>query len=189
VAHPIVLRVSDDLTRSRLTVAFRLVLVIPHLVWLSVWGIATYAAVVVSWFATLLAGRTPAGLHRFIARYLRYATRVYAYLFFVADPYPGFLGEGSYEADLAIAPPAPQSRWATAFRIVLAIPALVVAQVLANLLQLLGIISWFACLFRGAMPRGLRDIEAWIIRFGAQTHGYVALLTDRYPSFSTDPSA
>ena len=60
VPHPIRLVVSDDLKRTRLTVFFRLILVIPHLIWLSLWGIVVYLAVIVSWFATLFAGRTPA---------------------------------------------------------------------------------------------------------------------------------
>ena len=37
--HPIGLIVTDDLRRSRLTVFFRLLLVIPHLIWLTLWGI------------------------------------------------------------------------------------------------------------------------------------------------------
>jgi hypothetical protein len=38
--HPIRLIVTDDLRRSRLTVFFRLLLAIPHFVWLLLWGIA-----------------------------------------------------------------------------------------------------------------------------------------------------
>jgi hypothetical protein len=189
MGHPIVLTVTDDLRRTRLTVAFRLILVIPHLVWLSVWGIAVAFAVIASWFATLFAGRTPDGLHSFIAQYLRYSVQVYGYLLFLADPYPGFLGDRPYGADLVIAPPAPQNRWVTGFRIVLAIPALVVAQILGYLAQVLAVIAWFACLFLGAMPLGLRNLIAWVVRFNAQTYGYVALLTERYPSFSPDPAA
>lgn len=185
--HPIRLSLSDDLKRNRLTVAFRLILVIPHAIWLSLWGIVVALAAIVSWFATLFAGTTPQGLHDFIAQFLRYSTQVSGYLFFLADPYPGFLGDRPYPADLSIAPPAPQNRWKTGFRIFLAIPALIVAQVLGYLLEVLGLISWFACLFTGAMPMGLRNLTAWAIRFTAQTHGYVLLLTDRYPDFSTDP--
>ena len=36
--HPIRLAVYDDLKRSRLTVFFRLLLLIPHFVWQYVWG-------------------------------------------------------------------------------------------------------------------------------------------------------
>jgi hypothetical protein len=186
VRHPIRLALSDDLERTRLTVFFRLILVIPHLIWLSLWGIVVFFAVIASWFATLFAGQTPLGLHDFIAQYIRYSTQVYGYLLFLADPYPGFMGDQPYGADLEVDPPAPQNRWITAFRIILAIPATLVSSVLSYLMYVIAIISWFACLFTGAMPLGLRNLTAWIVRFNAQTHGYLALLTDRYPSFSTD---
>jgi hypothetical protein len=187
MGHPVVLTVGDDLRRNRLTVAFRIILAIPHAIWLSLWGIAAALAVIASWFATLAAGRTPDGLHAFIAQYLRYGVHVYSYLLFLADPYPGFLGDRPYPADVAVAPPAPQNRWKTAFRIILAIPALLVSQVLGYLVQVLAVISWFACLFTGAMPLGLRNLTAWIVRFNAQTYAYVMLLTERYPDFSPDP--
>jgi len=187
MSHPISLAVTDDLRRTRLTVAFRIILVIPHLVWLSLWGIVVALAVIVSWFATLFAGTTPEGLHSFIAQYLRYSTQVFGYLSFLGDPYPGFLGDRAYDADLVIAPPAPQNRWKTGFRIILAIPALIVSSIIRNLIVIIAVISWFACLFTGAMPVGLRNLTAWMIRFTQQTNGYLFLLTDRYPSFSTDP--
>jgi hypothetical protein len=189
MAHPITLVLSDDLRRTRLTVFFRLILVIPHLIWLGLWGIVTALAVIVSWFATLFAGTTPRGLHDFIAQYLRYQTQVYGYLHFLADPYPGFLGDRPYPADLTIAPPEPQNRWKTGFRLILAIPAHIVNTVLGYLMWIIGVISWFVCLFTGAMPLGLRNLAAWLVRFNAQTQGYVGLLTERYPSFSTDPTA
>ncbi len=189
VEHPIRLSVTDDLRRTRLTVAFRLILVVPHLIWLALWGIVVFFAVIVSWFATLFAGRTPDGLHDFIAQYLRYQTQVYGYLLFLADPYPGFMGTDPYDADLSIAPPAPQNRWTVAFRIIMAIPALIVAYIVGQLIQILAIISWVACLFTGAMPLGLRNLTAWAVRFTAQTHGYMGLLTDRYPNFGTEIDA
>lgn len=186
-SHPISLALTDDLERNRLTVAFRLILVIPHLIWLSLWGIAVFFAVIISWFATLFAGTTPLGLHNFIAQYLRYGVQVYGYLLFLADPYPGFLGDRPYGADLVVAPPEPQNRWKTGFRLILGIPVLIVAQVLGYVIEIVAIISWIVCLFTGHMPLGLRDLTAWIVRFTAQTHGYMSMLTDRYPNFSTDP--
>lgn len=184
--HPIRLTVDDDLARTRLTVAFRLILAIPHLVWATLWGIATYVVVIISWFATLFGGRTPQGLHDFIARYLRYTTQLYGYLLFLADPYPGFLGDSAYPADLYVAPPEPQNRWVTFFRVILAIPAHIVATIIGYLAMALAVFAWFFCLFTGGMHGGLRDLLAWTVRFTAQTNGYLFLLTDRYPSFSTD---
>ena len=60
---------------------------------------------------------------------------------------------------------------------------------LGYLVEIVSVISWFACLFIGAMPLGLRNLSAWILRFNQQTHGYMSLLTDRYPNFGTDPNA
>lgn len=186
--HPIRLTLTDDLARNRLTVFFRLILVIPHLIWTAIWGIAAGLAVIASWFATLVKGQTPLGLHNFIAQYNRYTTQVYGYLYFLADPYPGFLGDQPYGADLVVDPPAPQNRWITAFRLILAIPVLIVSYVLGYLTWIIAVISWFACLFTGAMPLGLRNLTAWLLRFNVQTTGYLSLLTERYPSFSTEPT-
>ncbi len=120
-----------------------------------------------SWFATLFAGTTPLGLHNFIAQYLRYSVQVYGYLLFLADPYPGFLGDRPYGADLVIAPPEPQNRWKTGFRAILAIPVLIVVQVLGYVVEIIAFIAWIVCLFTGGMPLGLRDLVAWIVRFTA----------------------
>ena len=38
--HPVRITVDDDLQRSRLTVFFRLLLAIPHLIWLALWSVA-----------------------------------------------------------------------------------------------------------------------------------------------------
>src|SRR6202040_2721505 len=94
--HPIGLIVTDDLRRSRLTVFFRLLLAIPHLIWVSLWGIVTEIVVLIAWFAALFTGRVPDGLHNFIASFLRYSIRVTAYVFLLADPFPPFGSGGSY---------------------------------------------------------------------------------------------
>ena len=42
--HPVQLAVTDDLQRSRLTVFFRLLLAIPHFIWLLLWSVAAFFA-------------------------------------------------------------------------------------------------------------------------------------------------
>src|SRR3569833_372606 len=90
--HPIDLSASGDLRRSRLTVFFRLLIVIPHLIWMWLWGIVAELALAVAWVVAVFAGRVPDGLHNFLAAYLRYYTRVAAYLLLLADPFPPFGG-------------------------------------------------------------------------------------------------
>jgi len=61
--HPIGLIVDDDLRRNRLTVFFRLLLAIPQLIWLAVWGIAVAILVIVGWFAAVFIGQIRAAHH------------------------------------------------------------------------------------------------------------------------------
>jgi hypothetical protein len=182
--HPVRIVVSDDLQRTRLTVFFRLILAIPLFLWAALWAVIALLAAVVNWFATLFTGRSPDGLHTFLATFLRYTTHVRAYTLLIADPYPGFTGKPGYPIDLEVDPPQPQSRLTVFFRIILAIPALFVANILSNLSQLLAVFSWFIALVTGRVPEGLRNFAVLALRFETQTYAYVLLLTERYPSFN-----
>jgi Domain of unknown function (DUF4389) len=183
--YPVRVVVTDDLRRTRLTVFFRFLLALPHLIWLALWGIVSFVVAIANWFATLFAGQAPPGLHDFLARYLRYATHVNAYLYLLADPYPGFGGALGYPVDLELDSPAPQSRITVFFRIVLAIPALLIGRILNYLLQLLAFFGWFICLFTGQMPKGMRDLGIYCLRYDQQAQAYVLLLTERYPPISS----
>jgi hypothetical protein len=180
--HPIRISEDDDLRRSRLTVFFRLLLWLPHLVWLLLWGIAVFFTVVANWFVTLFAGRPADALHRFNGAYNRYLTHAFAYLHMVANPFPGFLGKpGTYPIDLHIAGPERQNRWKTGFRLILAIPAGLIEGALGNALLLVGVFGWFVGLILGRMPVGLRNLGVFALRYHAHVFAYTALLTDRYP--------
>jgi hypothetical protein len=209
--HPVQLVVEDDFRRNRLTVFFRLLLAIPHLIWAFLWSIAVVFAAIANWVATLVGGRPPAALHRFLSAYVRYLAHLNAYLWLVANPYPGFVGEeGEYPVDVLLPPPEAQARWKTLFRIVLALPSIVLASALggAGNVRIYGgggrgrsygaggfsgalalatsVLGWFAILARGRMPKGLRDAGAYSVGYSAQMLAYVLLLTDRYPN--ADPT-
>jgi hypothetical protein len=176
------IRVEDDLRRSRLTVFFRFLLFLPHLVWFVLWSIAFFFAVVFGWFAALVLGRLPGPLHRFIGAYVRYAAHLSAYLFLIANPFPGFTGTpGIYPVDIEIDPPERQSRWKIFFRFFLAIPALFVSGALGGAVLLVGFFGWFVSLALGRMPEGLRNLGAFELRYSSQVYAYLYLLTDRYP--------
>jgi hypothetical protein len=188
--HPIGLVVDDDLHRTRLTVFFRFLLVIPQLIWLYFFGIVAGLALVIAWFAALFTGRVPDGLHDFLARYQRLTTHVAAYTFLIADPWPPFGGSpGTYPVDLRVDEAAPQSRLTVFFRGLLAIPALVLAYVFRIVNTLIAFLGWFYCLIFGRMHEGMRDLSAWMLQFEMQTYGYLFLLTGRYPSFAGGPKA
>lgn len=217
-ARPIRLVVRDgDLGRNRLTVFFRLLLAIPHFIWLTLWGIAAFVVAFILWLAVLIEGKAPENLHDFVAGYVRYATHVASYVLLAADPYPGFRGAPGYPVDVEIDPPVRQGRWAGFFRLILALPALLVASALGGgfssgspgqssswqwsnggdeqaawffvsaggAASAAAFLAWFAILARGSAPRGLRDLTAFAINYGAQAGGYLLLLTPRYPT--SDP--
>ena len=189
-AHPIGLIVDDDLKRNRLTVFFRLLLAIPLAIWLGIWGIVTYIAVLIAWVIALFTGRVPDGLHNFIARYLRALTHLSSYALLLADPWPPFGGSpGTYPVDLRVDPAGKQSRLTVFFRVLLSIPALILCYVFRLVNQIVAFLGWFYCLFTGHMHRGMRDMSAWMLRYELQTYGYLFLLTGRYPSLSGAPTA
>jgi hypothetical protein len=184
--HPVHL-VGDahDLRRSRVLVFFRLLLAIPHLVWLLLWGIAVYVVVFINWFALLFTGRPIDPFHRFVSRYVHYLTHVYAFLFLVANPFPGFVGEpGTYPLDVDLPEPGRQNRWVTGFRVILAIPAALISWALLTVLAVAALLTWFHALVRGTAPWGLRNLSAYAVRYQAQYNAYTLLVTERYPHSS-----
>ncbi len=184
--HPIRLIVTDDLRRSRLTVFFRLLLAIPHLIWWRLWSILAVLVALLTWICALVIGRPPKPFHRFLGAFVRYQNHLWAFLTLVGNPFPGFVGaRGSYPIDLETpAEPERQNRLVTFFRIILAIPAALVAGVLTYALFVVAFLGWFASLVRGRMPEGLRDLGVYALRYSGQLSAYVFLQTARYPHAS-----
>ncbi|HEV8603141.1 MAG TPA: DUF4389 domain-containing protein [Gaiellaceae bacterium] len=183
--HPVRLVLNDDLRRSRLTVLVRLLLAFPHLIWLNLYTAVAIVVVIVNWFATLIRGRSSERRHRWLTRFLRYWTYVTAYLNLLGNPYPPFHGsEGHYPVDLHVDERQPQRRLVTGFRIVLAIPAAILAWVFSQVMQIVSILGWFVAIVIGRMPRGMENLGTYCLRYQAQTGAYLMLLTDRYPSLA-----
>jgi hypothetical protein len=179
--HVVRLELDDDGRRSRVIVLFRLLLTLPHVVWLALWLVPALAALVANWLVALVRGRPAAPLHRFQSAFVRYSAHVLSFLFLVTNPFPGFTGAAGYPLDVTLPPPERQSRWKTVFRGLLAVPAVVVASAYTAVLCAVGILGWFASAATGQMPPGLRDLGAVSVRYLSQTYAYASLLTDRYP--------
>lgn len=75
---------------SRLAVIFRIILVIPHLLFGIVLTIALYLGMIVGFFAVLITGRWPAELRKFVVGVEFWAARVNAWYSLLAEPYPPF---------------------------------------------------------------------------------------------------
>ena len=184
--HPITVIDDDDRRRWRLTTALRLLLALPHLYLLEYWGLVAVFVAIANWFIALVRGRTPPAVHDWLARYVRYSTHVQAYVFMLADPYPKFRGwPNTYPVDLRVDPPAIQSRWKIGFRLPLAIPAIVFSYVLAVVLIIVAMLSWFVALAVARVPSGFQNLGTYCLRYQLQTLAYLLLLTDRYPTLAS----
>jgi hypothetical protein len=76
--------------RDRVSVAFRLILAIPHFIVLAFVMLAWCITTIVAWFLILFTGEYPAGLYEFGVGSLRWLIRLQAYLLLLVDDYPPF---------------------------------------------------------------------------------------------------
>lgn len=176
---------DTDLRRRRLAVLFRAVLAIPPAVVLAVWGVVAAPVLAAAWVATLVRGRTPRALHRFLRGYVRYSAQVAAWWNLVTDRFPRIRRRDAHPVQLD-APRLEQRRLVTLLRIVLAVPSLVLASVLGVVLALSAVAGWFVSLVRGRTTEGLRELGTFCVRYQAEVLAYVLLVTPCVPRLGVD---
>ena len=184
-------RSPDQMDRWRPLVQW--ILAIPHLIIASAMEYVSGALAVVSWFVILFTGKLPAGLANLQIMILRYTTRAELYAGFLYDEYPPFEfattpeEPGGSPVDLVVEPELEnRNRLTVGLRIIWAIPALLFTMLIAIVGLLCWFLAFFAVLFTGRWPAGLRDWAMRMVRVGLRVNAYVLLLTDEYPPFSTD---
>ena len=184
-----VLRTGDEILTAfagpgrqrRVTVLFRLLLVIPHYIVLYALGIAVGIVAVICWFAALFTGRLPDGLADFLVGWLRWSTRVFAYVGLLTDQYPPFtLADADYPVRVSAAP-GRLNRLAVLFRIILAFPVAILVGILWSGVLLAGLVIWLIVLITGTMPGPAYQAVAAVVRFGARFYGYFYLMSGTYP--------
>lgn len=87
---------------------------------------------------------------------------------------------------VSFAGPAPQSRVTVLFRLLMAIPQLIVLWVLGIAAFVVTVIGWFGALFTGRLPDFAADFLTGYLRWLARVYAYLYLLTDVYPPFALD---
>jgi Domain of unknown function (DUF4389) len=92
----------------------------------------------------------------------------------------------SYEADFNPTP----NRWTTFFRLILAIPWLIVAYVYEILVAFTLLFAWVAVVILGRYPEWLYNFNGGVLRFYIRTFAWLYLQTDVWPPFGIkdDPS-
>jgi hypothetical protein len=59
-----------------------------------------------------------------------------------------------------------------------------VTWVFNQVMQIVGLLGWLIAIFIGRMPRGMEDLGLYCLRYQTQTYAYLAIVTDRYPTFA-----
>jgi Domain of unknown function (DUF4389) len=170
--------------RNRLTVAFRVILAIPHWFIAYAWTSLAEALSIVQWFIILFTGKRHEGIWNAQKTYLGYYCRVLGYEALLFDEYPDFATEaGPAPVRHAIEFEESANRLTSGLRIIWIIPAAIVGLLVSIASLVLIVISWFAILFAGKQPRGMWDFVLKSTRFALQLQSYAGLMTDTYPKF------
>src|SRR4051812_15525699 len=82
-----------------------------------------------------------------------------------------------------------RNRITALFRVILAIPHLLIVSAFSYVVQAIAVISWIAIVITGNMPRGLWSFGVGYMRWRTRTNAYLLLMTDDYPPFSMDEDA
>jgi len=187
-----------DRELNRVTTGFRLILAIPLLLLLAVFGRTQFGGHPLSagllLFLPVLAllvlrHKYPRWWFDFNLQLVRLEARIYAYLYLLRDEYPSVDQEQSVHLDV-VYPDAQNdlNRWLPLVKWFLAIPHYIVLIFLNIAAVVVVVIAWFAILFTGRYPRGMFDFVVGVIRWDLRVSAYAFLLvTDRYPPFSLAP--
>ncbi|MET0158451.1 MAG: DUF4389 domain-containing protein [Acidimicrobiales bacterium] len=167
-------------------------LVIPYAIVVAILGWALSIVAFVAFFTVVFTKRIPDGMFRFMSMCLRVSWRSSSYHYFMREPYPEWdftsasADPGGDPATVSIDEPGELNRWLPFVKWLLAIPHYVVLFFLFIGLSFVVLIGFFAVLFTGRWPEGLREYVVGVHRWGLRVVAYIFYMTDDYPPFSLD---
>ena len=166
---------------------------IPHLFVAQILGFVSQICVLISWFAILFTGKMPEGLANIIVMAQRYMLRAQGFYLGLTEQYPPFEFEAQqadpgnyairYDATVQL---EDRNRLTVFFRMFMMISVMFFAYFVMIGVGIVAFIGWFAVLFTGAYPVGMRNFVIKGFRLMARVGAYGSLLTDQYPPFSLD---
>jgi hypothetical protein len=201
ITYPIQFSVDyPDRPLNRLTTFFRVFWAIPIIIVLSlVSGGTSYSGTDTKYVAAAAGGllilgpvlmilfrqKYPRWWFDWNLQFLRFNSRVAAYLALMDDRYPSTDEEQAVHLEFPYPDAARLNRWLPLIKWLLAIPHYVVLVFLAIAALVAVIFAWFAILFTGRYPRSLFDFVVGVLRWSNRVTGYALILvTDQYPPFS-----
>ena len=189
-AYPVRLDLDAPNKIARWRPFVHFIMAIPHFFISQALQTLSGVVTVIAFFAILFTKRYPEGLFKIAAMSSRYGWRVMSFAFYLREAYPPFEfssepeDPGTDPARFSIEYPQELSRWLPFVKIFLVIPHLFVMFFLGVGMVVVWFLSFFAVLFTGRYPEGMRNYVVGVMRWGHRVGAYVGLMTDRYPPFS-----
>ena len=183
--------------RNRLSALFRIILVVPMVIYLSAFSpinlsnletdyLAIGFLVVPVALSLVVRQIYPSYLLAFNEAFLSLSTRVDAYIFLLSDEYPSIEENDIVSVTFPAVDAKALNRWLPLVKWFLAIPLYIVGIFYASYaFFFLTLVAWFSILFTGIYPERCAEGVVGTIAFWNRTLGYsILLVTDEYPSFS-----
>jgi len=171
------------------------VLYIPHAIILNALQILARAVFLVYWLMLIFTGRLHPGLYGVLVMYERYGARATGFLIGYSEEYPPFdfdldpVDNDVYPPIRLALPVVPEAvPRSAALNVLKAIPHYIMLIVYFLGAAVVALIGWFAVLFTGAWPRGMRAFLVRVSNYYYRVWTYVTMVDNRYPRFGL-PSA
>lgn len=202
--YPVGLNVEYPEQSHRLSVFFRIIIIIPIAIILSmlvgeretqeiVKGHAHYKEIVRVGFVIgavilmlLFQGKYPRWWFDWNKELTSFFLRVLSYLFLLRDEYPSTDEEQAVHVEMEY-PDVDKDlvRWMPLVKWFLAIPHVIVLGLLCIFMVMAVFFAWIGILFTGNHPRGLFNFIEGVLRWNLRVFAYAGLMvTDKYPPFS-----
>ena len=182
--------------RNRLTAFFRIILVVPALVFLASFSptsafsednLGIYAGLLALPAALAIVIRQvyPSYVLAFNEALLSLQTRVDAYLLLLTDEYPSIEENDVVSVTFPEVDAKQLNRWLPLIKWLLALPLYLVGIFYVIYAAVLTVIAWFSVLFTGNYPEFCAEGVVGTIAYWNRVAGYALLMvTDEYPTFS-----
>ncbi|MGN6276137.1 MAG: DUF4389 domain-containing protein [Solirubrobacterales bacterium] len=187
--YPVTYEADFNPEPNRWTTFFRPILAIPWLIAMVFWGILFIFTHFFAWISIIVLGRYPEWLFDFNSGVVRFGVRTAAWIYLQTDEWPpfGLAEDPSYPIRVNVAArPEQQSRLKALFRLILALPMLIVSYAVNYMHLWIAVIAWLTIVFRGYQPEGVNNALTFVNGFYARLYGYIAFLTDDYPPIGAE---
>ncbi len=171
------------------------VLYIPHAVILYGLQMLSQLVFLVYWLMLVFTGKLHPGMYGVMVMYERYNTRAGGFLVGFSETYPPFdfttvtADDNAYPQVRLNLPGVPESvPRSAAFNVLKAIPHYFVLLFYVVGAAAVAVAGWFAVLFTGAWPAGMRAFLVRVSNFQFRIWTYVVMVENDYPPFGLPPA-